>query len=355
MVKTDTRMDESSASPSVSIIIPCRNERRYIETCIESILKQEPPKGGFELIVVDGMSEDGTREILTRMAETYSCLRVVDNPDRMTSQAINQAIRAARGAVIIRMDAHTEYAPDYVRQCVAILEKTGADNVGGPARTKHKGTVQAAVCAAYHSVFSVGGARFHNVDYEGYVDTLPYGCWRREIFDQIGLFDEELVRNQDDEFNLRLTRAGGKIWQSPSIKSWYRPRASLKALFMQYRQYGYWKVRILQKYKIPASVRHLVPGTFVFLLLALLIASLVWLPALWLFLALVSCYAAANISVTLIVAAKNGWKLLPLLPIVFVCFHFGYGFGFARGVWDFILLRRKPGSSFSRLTRTATS
>jgi hypothetical protein len=215
--------------------------------------------------------------------------------------------------------------------------------------------VQEAICAAYHSVFSVGGARFHNVDYEGYVDTLPYGCWRREIFDQIGFFDEELIRNQDDEFNLRLTRAGGKIWQSPRIKSWYRPRASLKALFMQYLQYGYWKVRILQKFRIPASVRHLVPGAFVVLLLALLIASLIWLPALWLLVVLVSCYAAANIAVSVIVASKNGWNLLPLLPIVFICFHVGYGFGFCRGVWDFVLLRRKPGSSLSRLTRQATS
>jgi glycosyltransferase involved in cell wall biosynthesis len=354
-VKIDTGMAESSPSPSVSIIVPCRNERRHIETCIESILKQELPRGGFELIVADGMSEDGTRDVLNAMAEKDSRLRVVDNPDRMIAQGLNQAIRDARGGIIIRADAHTEFAPDYVRQCVATLERTGADNVGGPARTKHEGTVQAAVCAAYHSGFSVGGARFHNVNYEGFVDTVPYGCWRREIFDQVGLFDEKMVRNEDDEFNLRLTRAGGKIWQSPSIKSWYRPRASLKALFMQYMQYGYWKVRILQKYKIPASVRHLVPGIFVLLLLALLIASLIWLPALWLFFALVSCYAATNIAASLIVAAKNGWKLLPLLPIVFVCFHFGYGFGFARGVWDFILLRRKAGSNFSRLTRTATS
>jgi glycosyltransferase involved in cell wall biosynthesis len=347
-------MNELSASPSVSIIVPCRNERRHIKTCIESILKQELPKGGFEVIVADGMSEDGTREILNAMAETDRRLRLVDNPDRMIAQGLNQGIDAARGGIIIRADAHTEYAPDYVRQCVATLERTGADNVGGPARTKHEGTVQAAVCAAYHSAFSVGGARFHNVNYEGYVDTVPYGCWRRKIFDEVGLFDEKMVRNEDDEFNLRLTRAGKKIWQSPNIKSWYKPRAALKALFMQYMQYGYWKVRILQKYKIPASVRHLVPGIFVFLLLALLIASLVWPPALWLFLALVSCYAASNIAASLSVAAKNGWKLLPFLPIVFVSFHFGYGFGFLRGVLDFILLRRKPGSSFSRLTRTAT-
>jgi glycosyltransferase involved in cell wall biosynthesis len=340
---------------AVSIVVPCRNERDHIEVCIRSILAQESVPGGFELIVADGMSNDGTREILARMTATNSSLRIVDNPDRMTSQGLNRAIRAATGAIIIRMDAHTEYAPNYIRECVAMLENTGADNVGGPARTKHEGTVQAAVCAAYHSSFSVGGARFHNVDYEGCVDTVPYGCWRREIFDQIGFFDEELVRNQDDEFNLRLTRAGGKIWQSPSIKSWYRPRASLKALFMQYLQYGYWKVRIMQKYRIPASLRHLVPGTFVFLLLALVVLSLLWLPARWLFLGITSCYAVATIVASFSVASKNGWKLLPLLPIVFMCFHFGYGLGFVRGIWDFILLRRKTGSAVSELTRPATS
>jgi hypothetical protein len=123
---------------------------------------------------------------------------------------------------------------------------------------------------------------------------------------------------------------------------------------MQYLQYGYWKVRILQKYKIPASMRHLVPGTFIFSLLALLIVSFIWLPALWLLLTLVGCYAVANVAASFIVASKNDWKLLPLLPVVFVCFHFGYGLGFLRGAWDFLLLRRKPGDSVSRLTRAAT-
>src|SRR4029453_11974231 len=132
------------------------------------------------------------------------------------------------------------------------LRETDADNVGGPAHTKGIGYLQSAICAAYHSPFAVGGARFHQVDYEGDVDTVTYGCWPRKVFDQIGFFDEEFIRNQDDEFNLRLTRMGGKLWQSPRIKSWYRPRNSLRSLFRQYMQYGYWKVRVIQKHKIPA-------------------------------------------------------------------------------------------------------
>ena len=253
------------------------------------------------------------------------------------------------------MDAHTEYASDYVKQCVLILETTGADNVGGPARTKSDGYMQEAIAAAYHSPFSVGGARFHNVDYEGAVDTVTYGCWRREIFDRIGFFDESLVRNQDDEFNLRLKRAGGQIWQSPRIQSWYKPRSSLRSLFWQYAQYGYWKVRVIQKHRIPASVRHLVPAGFLLLLVALPMLSFYSALAFRAWFALIGAYLAFIVLASLRTANEKGWKLLPVVPLAFACFHFGYGFGFLRGVWDFILLRRQPGAAFSSLTRSASS
>src|SRR5919109_4776451 len=282
-------------APLVSVVIACRNEQAHIEACVRSVLAQRSPTGGFELIVADGMSDDGTRSILRRLAKESRRLRVVDNPHQIVSSGLNTAIRAARGKIIVRMDAHTEYAPDYINQCLAALADTWADNVGGPARTKASNYTQAAVSAAYHSPFAVGGARFHNVDYEGYVDTVTYGCWRREVFDRIGPFDEALVRNQDDEFNLRLTKAGGKIWQSPRIKSWYRPRASLRGLFQQYMQYGYWKVRVIQKHRLPASVRHLVPGLFVGSLSMLAFTSLWWHPAAWGWLGLVGMYGVCNL------------------------------------------------------------
>ena len=247
----------------ISIVLACRNEEKHIAGCVRSILGQARVPDEMELIVADGMSDDRTREVLSEIAATDPRVRVVDNPGRIAATGLNAAIRAARGQIILRMDAHTEYAPDYVRRCVEVLEETGADNVGGPARTRATTYMQGAIAAAYNSPYSVGGARFHDVDYEGWLDTVTYGCWRREIFDRIGLFDEELVRNQDDEFNLRTVRAGGRIWQSPSIRSWYSPRGSLRALFAQYRQYGYWKVRVIQKHRLPASIRHLVPGAFV--------------------------------------------------------------------------------------------
>ena len=222
---------------------------------------------------------------------------------------------------------------------MTVLRETGADNVGGPARTKSRGSWQAAICAAYHSPFAVGGARFHQVAYEGYVDTVPYGCWPRKVFDQIGLFDEELIRNQDDELNLRLTRMGGKIWQTPRIQSWYSPRRSLRSLFRQYLQYGYWKVRVIQKHRRPASVRHLVPGSFVLCLIVLPFVSLWWPPAVWAWLGLVGIYGLCAMAVSLLIAARQHWRLLPLLPLVFACYHVSYGAGFLCGVWDFVFLQ----------------
>lgn len=335
----------------VSILIPCRNEAKAIERCLASALAQEEPDGGYEVLVIDGESDDGTRRILERMAAGSSRLRVIDNPRRIVPAGLNEGIRAARGEVIIRMDSHTEYAPDYVRKCVETLEATGADNVGGPARTRAEGYVQRAIAAAYHSPFAVGGARFHDVDYEGPVDTVTYGCWRRGAFERFGYFDEELVRNQDDEHNLRIVRSGGKVWQSPAIRSWYRPRNSLGALFRQYAQYGYWKVRVIQKHRIPASWRHLVPGSFVLALVVLGAGAPFSGVFRGLLAGLLAAYALAVGATSLHTAARSGWPLLPVLPAVFAGYHLGYGWGFLRGVVDFVLLRRGPRHRFGSLTR----
>lgn len=340
--------------PAVSIVIPCRNEASHIETCLHSILAQAPPPGGFEVIVADGMSDDGTRSILKQLLEKVPHLRLIDNLGLNVSSGLNLAIKAARGRVIMRIDAHTEYASDYIRQCLAVLRETGADNVGGPACTKSTGYVQASICAAYHSAFSVGGARFHNMEYEGLVDTVPYGCWPAEVFEKIGLFDEELIRNQDDEFNLRLTNAGGKVWQSPRIRSWYRPRGSLSALFRQYMQYGYWKVRVIQKHKIPASLRHVVPGCFVFLMIMLPLVSLLWTAVAWVWVGLIGTYSVCNLAVSFLTAAHRGWKLLAVLPLVFACYHLGYGYGFLCGIWDLVILRRRPNLRYTKITRALT-
>ena len=337
--------------PAVSLIVPCRNEKHYIEPCIRSLLAQDLPAGRFEIIVADGLSNDSTRDILAQLAAEYACLRLVDNPGRIVSTALNTAIREARGQIIVRIDVHTQYAPDYVRQCLEVLHEIGADNVGGPGVAQGTGYLGRAVAAAFQSPFAVGGARWHNPHYTGPVDTVHLGCWPREVFDRIGFFDEELVRNQDDEFNLRLRRAGGLIWQSPRIKSWYHPRASLRSLWRQYTQYGYWKVRVIQKHSRPASVRHLVPAMFVLTMLTLPIAALFWPWALWIWGVFGVLYSIGNLAASVEAARRNGLTLCLVLPAVFACYHLGYGYGFLRGIWDFIFLRRTPVVAMSTLTR----
>jgi len=258
--------------------------------------------------------------------------------------------------VIVRMDVHAEYAPDYVAKCVETLERTGADNVGGAARTKAAGYLQQAISLAYHSRFATGGALFHQVDYEGEVDTVTYGCWRKETLLRLGLFDEELVRNQDDELNLRITRGGGRVWQSSRIRSWYRPRASLRALWRQYSQYGYWKVRVIQKHRLPASWRHLAPGAWLASLIPLLLLAPLHQWIAWLLAAHVSVYLLANLAASwLTCRAARQYRFLPILPFVFACYHLGYGGGFLRGALDFVLLRRGARAGFGALTRNQPS
>ncbi len=345
----------SSDQPRVSIVLPCRNEAGHIEACLQSILAQEPPEGGLEIIAADGMSTDGTRRYLEEAARRHPQLRVLNNPGRIVSTGLNAAIRSARGEIIVRMDAHTTYAPDYVKQCLAVMAETGADNVGGPMRTCAETFREKAISAVFHSAWAVGGARSHQPDHEGYVDTVIYGCWKKSLFDRIGLFDEELVRNQDDEHNLRLTRAGGKIYQSPRIRSWYHVRGSLTALFRQYMQYGYWKVLVIRKHQAPASLRHIVPGAWVASLCLLAVLGIFWTPGFWAVAGLALLYGVGALWLSLLIAAQTKWTLLPALPGVVWCFHFGYGYGFLRGIFDFVVLHNAPQTQFVQLTREKAS
>jgi succinoglycan biosynthesis protein ExoA len=326
-------------SVDISIVVPCRNEARYIRPFLESLLSQDMGEMRWEALIADGMSTDGTRQIIDEYMGKGP-IRAIDNPEKIVSTGLNRAILAAGGEFILRMDIHTEYAPDYARRCVEALTATGAWNVGGPARTKADGWMARAIAAAYHSPFACGGARFHNDQYEGWVDTVTYGCWRKSTLERLGMFDESLVRNQDDELNLRTIRVGGGVWQSPAIVSWYHPRDNLRDLLRQYFQYGYWKVAVIRKHRQPASLRHLVPGAFVLaaaagLPLALAMAVAGWSTAAsavagtWAI--LMGVYAAACVAAALWTARRNGWNLLPILPVVFACYHFSYGTGFLSG------------------------
>jgi glycosyltransferase involved in cell wall biosynthesis len=326
----------------ISIIVPCRNEVTRIRAFIESVLSQNLGALEWELIIADGLSDDGTREAIEAYCQRHAQkVRMIDNPGRIVSTGLNAAVRAASGDLLLRMDCHTEYHPDYVARCVQVLEQTGADNVGGPARTRYDGFFTRALCAAYHNPFSCGGSRFHDETYEGPVDTVTYGCWRRETLERLGMFDESLVRNQDDELNFRIVRAGGTVWQSSSIVSWYRPRSSLSGLCRQYLQYGFWKVAVIRKHGTPASWRHLAPGAFVLANLILAatagVAFVAGLGSLASFAArawslLLTVYGVCCIAYSLRSAKHYGWPVVPLLPALFTAYHLSYGSGFLLGV-----------------------
>lgn len=336
--------------PAVSVIIPCRNEAGFIDSCLDSVAASDYPAPLLEVIVADGLSDDGTRERLAARAARGE-ITVIDNPDRFVSPGLNRAIRAARGEIIVRLDAHTEYATDYIRQCVLVLNEMAnvarVANAGGAQRTRSHGYLPGAIAAAFHSPFAVGGARSHDVDYEGFVDTVIYGCWRRETLLEIGLFDESLVRNQDDELNLRLVRAGYRIYQSRRIRSWYRPRGSLRALFRQYQQYGYWKVAVIRKHRLPASLRHLVPAAWVAGTIALGAAA----PFSRLAGAALLGELAAYLGLALLAALATPLRYLPVMPLLFFIYHFAYGIGFLRGMVAHLRPRRAPQADFTRLSR----
>lgn len=347
--------ENASTQPvRVSVVAPCRNEAKHIGAFLQSLWNQDVTGIDLEVLLGDGMSTDGTREVVAAYQASHTDrLRMIDNPQRIASTALNLAIRAARGDIVVRMDCHTEYAPDYILQCVRALRQTDAENVGGPAFTKAEGWMARAIAAAYHSRFSTGGARFHDEHFEGYVDTVTYGCWYKATLERLGLFDELLVRNQDDELNLRLTRSGGKIWQSLAIVSWYRPRGRLSALFRQYFQYGFWKVPIIWKYRIPGSWRHLVPGTFVLSMVLLMLLSFMGLLAgvrpvgifasQFLLIEAV-LYGSAMVIASVATARRSGWTLLPILPAVFFVYHASYGLGFLGGIvyWSLRTPRTTP-------------
>ncbi len=316
--------------------MPIRNEATYIRLCLDSVYRQvKLDNYEFEVIVVDGFSTDNTCDIISKYQQNHSNLILIKNPDKIVPTGFNKALLISKGDIIIRIDGHTVIAPDYVSSCVTLLEESEADNVGGRMNAVGVTRFGQAVAMATSTPFGVGSSRFHYSEKEEWVDSVYMGAWKREVFEKIGLFDEELVRNQDDEFNYRLRKAGGKILLSPAIKSKYTVRSSPKALWNQYFQYGFWKVRVLQKHPGQMSVRQFIPPAFVASLFFSLILAMFY-PVFWVFLLLiVGIYLFANFLASILSAAKKGWQHFFLLPVVFAILHISYGLGFLVGLVKF--------------------
>ena len=341
----------TNALPRVSVVIPCRNEEEFIGECLESIIANNYPVDRLEVLVVDGMSEDGTRAIIGDYVEEYSFVRLLDNPKRVTPSALNIGVANAMGEIIMRMDAHTFYEKDYIVRCIHLLGETKADNVGGKWKIlpRNNSLIAKAIVKSLSHRFGVGNTyyRMEGLQEPRYVDTVPFFCCRKDLFSRVGLFNEDLVRGQDMEFSLRLKKAGCRTLLVPDIVSYYYARSDLKSFLKHNWTNGVWAI-IPFSYSdvMPVSWRHLVPLIFVLLLLGTAAMGFFSNASFLLFFAIAVVYALASIVASVQIAWKGrDHRYFFLMPFVFGMLHFGYGLGSLKGV---IQLAIEP-SFWSRL------
>lgn len=313
----------------VSVIIPVFNEERYIERCLDSLLEQSFPRDRMEWIVIDGNSTDGTREILTQY-EKKGPLKVLVNEKRVTPTSLNMGIMEAKGRYIIRFDAHAAFPPEYIEECVKCLETIDADNVGGYVETKAEGFVGGAIAKLLSSRFGVGGSTFRISRKSGYVDTVPFGAFRREIFDRVGLFDEKLLRSEDNDINARIIESGGKVYLSNKIHSVYYCRDSVPALLKQGLLNGNALFQTIRENPTAMRPRHFIPFFFLLSLIVLPLLGLFFSFARWLLCLELAVYFAADIFFSFFCGSpEKGIIDFWLFPL----YHLTYGFGSLLGLF----------------------
>ena len=327
--------------PFVSIIIPCRNEKRFISKCLDSIIAQDYPKDKLEILIVDGMSDDGTRQVVNSYAKNYPFVRVLDNPRRITPCAFNIGIRDSKGDAIILMGSHSTYKSDYISKCIKYLFEYSADNVGGAMVTlpRNDTIFGKAIAIALSHRFGVGGSTFRTGCKEPkWVDTVFGGCYRRGVFEKIGLFNEKLASSQDMEFNQRLRKAGGKILLVPEIVSYYYARSDMASFCRNNFRNGFWAVYPLKFVKLHFSLRHYVPLIFVASLIVTGISG-IFVPFFgWLFFLITTLYLLTvfYFSVKIAERERNLWYLF-VMPVIFANLHIGYGLGSICGAIKLLL------------------
>ena len=322
----------------LSVICPIYNEEKYIGKCIESILKQDYPKDDLEVIFVDGMSTDKTREIVEQYAISYPYIRLIDNPKRIVPPAMNIGIRASKGDIIIRLDAHAISPDNYFSQLVHYLINLKADNVGGVCRTLpiNDSIVCRSIASVLSSRFGMGNSHFRiGATDIMEVDTVPFGCFRKELFDRIGYFDEELTRNQDDEFNGRIIKNGGKIFLLPFLTIDYYARDTIKKVWNMFYQYGLFKPLVNKKLGSPATVRQFFPVCFVIGLLFGPLLGLISRTFIYVYAFVIILY----LGIALFYSMKESQNMKRILTQIYIYFvvHFGYGWGYLNGIYKLLM------------------
>jgi glycosyltransferase involved in cell wall biosynthesis len=336
-----------SKEPTVSVIIPCRNEKGYISKTLLNVLDQDYPKDKLEIWVADGMSDDGTRDELEKISKEYEQVNWIDNPDQIVPPALNACINASKGDVIVRLDAHSLYPKNYISQLVHHLIELDADNTGGVWITEpaNNSSEAKAIALATSHPLGIGDSDFRLENNQvKEVETVPYGCYRRTVFEQIGLFDNDLTRNQDDEFNARLKKAGGRILLIPSVKIRYFARPNLKKMRKMFYHYGLFKPLVNIKIGQPTTIRQFIPLLFVLAniiavvsvlfsyKLAVVLLALVWVP----YLTIVSI-----ISFKISQKAEKG--IFSFLLVTFPSIHLSYGYGYLLGFGKVVKYLRGKG------------
>lgn len=312
-----------------SVLVPCRNEVKYIENFIKNVIDFRSPKGGFEVIIIDGMSDDGTREILFKLKNEFSHLKIIDNPQKTVPHAMNLGIKEAKGEYIIRADVRCIYPKNYLIDLIELSKKTGADNVGGILIPfEGNSYVQKSIALAFKSIIAMGGALRERNDFFGETDTVHGGCFRRELLLRIGMYDEEMVRNQDDELSFRLRKMGGRIIQDSKIKVKYYPRSKYWHLFKQFLQYGYWKVVVIKKHPSQTSLRHFLPAMLILGFISLSILGIFSRIAWHGFILYTISYFLPISIESLRLTYKKSLKLGPGALVAILLIHFGFGIGF---------------------------
>ncbi len=317
--------------PFVSVVIPCRNEEKYIAACLDSLLANDYPGDRMEILVVDGMSHDATRQIVAGYARRHPCIRLVENPARSIPAAMNRSLAAAHGEILVKIDAHSRYRSNHIRGCVQYQKEWGAENVGGILEIQPGAPsgIAAAIALALAARFGSGNARIKTrVRKPTWSDSVAFGCYRKAFLQEIGGFNENLTGSSDMDLNRRIHAAGGRILLVPEVVVDYVADATLPALWRHNFADGVWTTYVVKFGSRAWSWRHWVPLALVMSLILALSAALLWPQFVYVFLAIVGGYAAANLSASAFLAAQErNWRFLFLLPPVFAARHFSHGFG----------------------------